>query len=65
MSFDNDPLYCLNNECPFRDCEHHAVNAPRKVKVRVAWLDGTCRQYIDWCIDQIEKPEKDREDVNE
>ena len=49
-----DITYCMNSCCPFKDCERHIKNAPLKVVVSMAWLDGTCRRYIGWLVENTE-----------
>ena len=50
-----DITYCMNNCCPFTDCERHSDNAPRGIPVSLAWMDGTCRRYIGWLVDQAKE----------
>ena len=52
-----DITYCLNTCCPFTDCMRHSDNAPRGIPVSMAWLDGTCRDYIGWLVDQAKEEE--------
>lgn len=46
-----DITFCVNRECPFRDCERHICHLegcdPNEVHSFAA-LDGTCRRYIGW-----------------
>lgn len=51
----HDITYCLNWQCPFTDCERHSVNAPRGVPVSCAYLDGTCRRYIEYVVEEVSK----------
>ena len=51
----HDITYCLNWQCPFTDCERHGVNAPRDVPVSCAYLDGTCRRYIEHVLEEVQK----------
>lgn len=53
-----DITYCRNNLCPFLTCERHLEHAPKSGPVSVAWLDATCRLYIGWLVDQVEKEGK-------
>lgn len=50
-----DITYCMNNYCPFTDCERHIDNAPAEGLISFAWLDGTCRRYIGWLVDQVKE----------
>lgn len=50
-----DITYCMNNECPFTDCERHYNKAPRNVLISMAWLDKTCRRYIGHLVDELAK----------
>lgn len=51
----DDITYCMNVYCPFTDCERYSANAPRGILVSLAWLDGTCRRYIGWLVDQAKE----------
>ena len=44
--------YCANKDCPFSDCGKHLDNAPKSGAIVMAWLDGTCRDYIGWLVDK-------------
>lgn len=55
-----DITYCINKQCPFKDCERHPskINeACRNGKgyVSVASFDGTCRRYIGNLVDNAER----------
>ena len=52
-----DITYCINGQCPFKDCERH----PSKISkaaiqgaeyVSVANFDGVCRRYISNLVDE-------------
>ena len=58
-----DITYCLNTCCPFEDCERHTNNAPRNVPVSMAYLDGTCRRYIAFLLEEIENDRKTEESL--
>lgn len=47
--------YCINSECPFRDCEKHLSKSRSKGKVYVANYYSTCRRYITWVLKEVEK----------
>ena len=48
----HDITYCMNRDCPYKDCVRHIVQAPLNTPVSMAWLDGTCRRYIGGLIDE-------------
>ena len=50
-----DITYCINPDCPFTDCERHCDNAPRGVPVSMAHMAGTCRDYIAYVIEEVER----------
>ena len=50
-----DITYCVTPECPFKDCERHCDNAPRGVPVSIAHMAGTCRRYIGYLVEEIER----------
>jgi hypothetical protein len=50
-----DITYCGNARCPFHDCDRHIANAPICVPVKYAMLDGTCRRYIAWQLNELEE----------
>ena len=50
----NDITYCCNASCPFADCERHLAHAPKEGVVSIANLDGVCRRYIDFLIQEAE-----------
>ena len=45
--------YCINSECPFRDCEKHLSKSRSKGKIYVANFDGICKRYITWMLKEI------------
>lgn len=54
-----DITYCVNDGCPFRDCENHPWHLeghdPNEVH-SFADLDSVCRRYIGWLAEQgVEK----------
>ena len=51
----SDITYCLNPDCPFKDCERHSDNAPRGVVVSLSYMAGTCRRYIGYLVDKVER----------
>ena len=53
-----DLTYCLEPDCPFKDCERHCSRAPKEVPISIAKLSRVCRRYIDQVIDEIEKEER-------
>ena len=50
--------YCINSECPFRDCEKHLTKSRGKGKVYVANYYGVCRRYITWVLKEVEQMNK-------
>lgn len=55
MNCIKDITYCINNECPFKDCERHLD----RVKgcdgyISVAALDGVCRRYLSHLVEECE-----------
>lgn len=50
--------YCINNKCPFTDCEKHIrQNARKSGEITVANLDGVCRRYIIYIAERFWKVE--------
>ena len=49
--------YCINSECPFRDCEKHLSKSKSKGKVYVANFDGICKRYIAYVLEEVNKNE--------
>ena len=52
-------VYCINAQCPFKDCESHLqhlkhCNATQN-DVKVSNLDGVCRRYISWLVCEAER----------
>ena len=47
-----DITYCMNMDCPFKDCDRHLCRAQNKM-VSIAALDGTCRRYIAYLVDEV------------
>ena len=47
--------YCVNAQCPFVDCEHHLTNAPTNTPIVMSGMDGVCRRYIDFLVDELTK----------
>lgn len=50
-----DITYCMNKNCPHKDCMRHLVQAPLNTPVSMAWLDRGCRRYIGGLVDEIER----------
>ena len=51
-----DITYCMNMSCPFKDCDRHLCqvkNKNRNEMVSIAALDGTCRRYISYLVDEV------------
>ena len=51
--------YCINSECPFRDCEKHLSKSRSKGKVYVANFDGICKRYITCMLKECKECMKD------
>lgn len=54
-----DITYCINNQCPFKECERHPSKISRacidgKGYVSVANYDGVCRRYLSCLADENE-----------
>lgn len=47
-----DITYCINAECPFKDCERHLRRAKSRF-VSVANYDGVCRRYIGHLLNEL------------
>ncbi len=48
--------YCCNGNCPFKDCNKHLsqlLKLKREGTVNVASLDGVCKRYIGYLVDEI------------
>lgn len=45
--------FCVNRDCPFRDCFYHITHAPKKKIVTFRSMDGTCRRYIRWLVKEM------------
>ena len=48
-------VYCLNKDCPFRDCENHVSKC--KVGFTYTFVDfaGVCRRYITYRVEEVTK----------
>lgn len=49
--------YCVNTDCPLRDCERHPEKLkllPVNVVVNVADLGGVCDRYIGYLVECVE-----------
>lgn len=60
-----DITYCVNSQCPFKDCERHLSKVSEaciqgRGYVSVASFDGVCRRYISHLVDEIERTPKER-----
>ncbi len=56
-----DITYCVNRRCPFEDCDRHLANIehlPPETVISVAPLDGTCRRYLEFLVEEIEDEEE-------
>ena len=52
-----DITYCINRDCPFKDCERHlnkirAEGRTGTEYISVASFDGVCRRYISHLVDE-------------
>lgn len=51
-----DMTYCSVSECPFVDCERHIKQINTiGIFISTACFAGTCRRYIAWLVDEVEK----------
>ena len=55
-----DMTYCMNRDCPFKDCERHSDNllkfaGDETIYVSIADFGGTCRRYIEHLVKIAEK----------
>lgn len=50
--------YCMNSQCPFKDCENHMKHAPRGFAVTTTDMDKTCRRYIGYLVEEEEKQKR-------
>lgn len=55
----NQKTYCVNADCPFKKCDKH-LQQLKKAKdrseyVKVASLDGVCKDYLHYLLDLISK----------
>ncbi len=47
-----DITYCINANCPFKDCERHLCQLKEENGlVSIAALDGVCRRYISYLVE--------------
>lgn len=43
----NDTAYCINKDCPYKDCDRHISHLEGKTGTYTfANLDGVCKRYI-------------------
>lgn len=50
-----DITYCINKQCPFKDCERHLCHCKKKKGlISVAALDSVCRRYLAYLVDLAE-----------
>ena len=52
--------YCVNSNCPFTDCDKHLTKVKEEDSkhVYIANVDGVCRKYISYLIDNISGGDK-------
>lgn len=51
--------YCINSECPFKDCKNHVKHVHKNQKyVMVSNMDGVCRKYLSYLLDEVTKENK-------
>lgn len=53
----SDITYCINGQCPFKDCERHPSKISKAALqgtgyVSVVNFDGICRRYIGYLVDE-------------
>lgn len=58
-----DITYCTYSGCPLKKCERHPSKISKaamsgKGYVSVADFSGTCREYLSWLLDEVEKEKR-------
>ena len=49
-----DRTYCINTECPFKDCDRHLSKIQSGTGyVSIANFDGVCERYIGYLVDEL------------
>ena len=49
-----DMTYCINNDCPFKDCYRHIAQIPTKEGIySLANFDGVCERYIKFVASEV------------
>lgn len=59
----NQNIYCVNSDCPFKKCDKH-LQQLKKLKdksgyVKVVSLDSVCMDYLYYLLDEIEKSKQE------
>lgn len=50
--------YCINVQCPFRNCDKHpAVLKGKQGTAVFAAYDSICRKYLSWVLERISNNE--------
>lgn len=50
-----DRSYCINEECPFTDCDRHHSHITEPGIYSFADFDTTCKKYITWLATKLMK----------
>lgn len=54
----NDITYCVNADCPFKDCDRHLRRVKKKKgTISVASFDGVCEKYIEYLVEVVNSEE--------
>lgn len=57
----NDITYCVNIDCPFKNCEKHHTKLKGKIgAVSIADFGGTCREYMSYLVEMIDNDKFDK-----
>lgn len=57
--------YCINVQCPFRNCDKHpAVLKGKQGTAVFAAYDSICRKYLSWVLERISNNEIQTHDVD-
>lgn len=50
----HDKTYCVNGDCPFKECDRHKSHAPKfHGFISVANFDATCEKYISYLVSEV------------
>lgn len=55
-----EKTYCINNDCPFKDCDKHLSQSKiKKGIIKVANFDGVCKRYLSYLLEVAMKEGED------